>query len=159
MAGGQCARQCRHPRLRLARRIAATIRGWLDSGETLKGKGRPIRPGDILILVRNRTTFMDALVRALKQENIEVAGADRLVLTQHIAIEDLLALARFTLLPDDDLTLASVLKSPLVAATTARRSTTTICSRLPGTAAARRCGRSCTRRWPPARPMATRWSG
>jgi ATP-dependent helicase/nuclease subunit A len=104
-----------HPRLRLARRIAATIRGWLDNGETLNGKNRPIRPGDILILVRNRTTFMDALVRALKQENIEVTGADRLVLTSHIAIEDLLALARFALLPDDDLTLASVLKSPLVA--------------------------------------------
>jgi ATP-dependent helicase/nuclease subunit A len=104
-----------HPRLRLARRIAATVRGWLDSGETLKGKNRPIRPGDIVILVRNRTTFMDALVRALKQENIEVAGADRLVLTSHIAIEDLLALARFALLPDDDLNLASVLKSPLVA--------------------------------------------
>jgi ATP-dependent helicase/nuclease subunit A len=104
-----------HPRLRLARRIAATIRGWLDNGETLNGKNRPIRPGDILILVRNRTTFMDALVRALKQENIEVAGADRLVLTSHIAIEDLLALARFALLPDDDLNLASVLKSPLVA--------------------------------------------
>jgi ATP-dependent helicase/nuclease subunit A len=104
-----------HPRLRLARRIAATIRGWLDTGETLTRNGRPIRPGDILILVRNRTTFMDALVRALKQENIEVAGADRLVLTRHIAIEDLLALARFALLPDDDLTLACVLKSPLVA--------------------------------------------
>jgi ATP-dependent helicase/nuclease subunit A len=103
-----------HPRLRLARRIAATIRGWLDSGEALSN-GRPIRPGDVLILVRNRTTFMDALVRALKQEAIEVAGADRLVLTRHIAIEDLLALARFTLLPDDDLTLAAVLKSPLVA--------------------------------------------
>ncbi|HUE45915.1 MAG TPA: double-strand break repair helicase AddA [Aestuariivirgaceae bacterium] len=103
-----------HPRLRLARRIAATIRGWLDNAETLAGKNRPIRPGDILVLVRNRTTFMDALVRALKQENIEVAGADRLVLTSHIAIEDLLALARFALLPDD-LTLASVLKSPLVA--------------------------------------------
>jgi ATP-dependent helicase/nuclease subunit A len=103
-----------HPRLVLARRIAAMIRAWLDSGETL-GQGRPIRPGDILVLVRNRTTFMDALVRSLKQQGIEVAGADRLVLTRHIAIEDLLALARFTLLPDDDLTLAAVLKSPLVA--------------------------------------------
>ena len=104
-----------HPRLRLARRIARTIRGWIDRGETLTPGGRPVRPGDIVVLVRNRTTFMDALVRSLKQAGIEVAGADRLVLTEHIAIEDLLALARFTLLPDDDLTLACVLKSPLVA--------------------------------------------
>jgi ATP-dependent helicase/nuclease subunit A len=104
-----------HPRLRLARRIAATIRSWVDSGETIAPGGRAIRPGDILILVRNRTTFMDALVRSLKQQGIEVAGADRLILTKHIGIEDLLALARFTLLPDDDLTLAGVLKSPLLA--------------------------------------------
>ena len=42
-----------------------------------------------------------------------VAGADRLVLTEHIAVMDLMALADALLLPDDDLALASVLKSPL----------------------------------------------
>ena len=51
----------------------------------------------------------------MKRRNIPVAGADRLVLTGHIAIMDLLALAQFVLLPDDDLTLATVLKSPLLA--------------------------------------------
>ena len=57
---------------------------------------------------------MDGLVRALKQENIPVAGVDRLELTSHMAIEDLTALARFCLLPQDDLNFAGLLKSSLL---------------------------------------------
>ena len=41
-----------------------------------------------------------------------VAGADRLALSEHIVFDDLLALARFCLFPDDDLTLAALLRSP-----------------------------------------------
>ena len=104
----------RHPRLKLAHEIARTIRYWIDNDVVLQARGRPMRYGDILILVRQRTTFMDALVRALKLANIPVAGADRLKLTQHLAVQDLMALARFVLLPEDDLTLAAVLKGPLV---------------------------------------------
>ncbi len=103
------------PRLRLARRIAATIRRWLDDGEILVSENRPIRPGDILILLRTRSDFMDAIIAALKQRNIKVAGADRLKVTGHIAVQDMMALGRFLLLPDDDLSLACVLKSPLCA--------------------------------------------
>ena len=44
----------RAPEVRLADRIAATIRHWLDSGERLTSEDRPIRPGDILILLRKR---------------------------------------------------------------------------------------------------------
>jgi ATP-dependent helicase/nuclease subunit A len=104
----------RHPRLTLAHEIARTIRHWIDNETMLEARGRAMRYGDILILVRQRTTFMDALVRALKLANIPVAGADRLKLTQHLAVQDLMALARFVLLPEDDLTLAAVLKGPLV---------------------------------------------
>jgi ATP-dependent helicase/nuclease subunit A len=79
-----------------------------------KGKERPIQAGDILVLVRKRDAFVNALTRALKRRNnIPVAGADRLRLTGHIAVQDLLALGRFLLLPQDDLSLAAVLKSPL----------------------------------------------
>jgi ATP-dependent helicase/nuclease subunit A len=53
------------------------------------------------------------VIRALKNVEIPVAGADRLVLTEHIAVMDLLALADALLLPEDDLALATVLKSPL----------------------------------------------
>ncbi len=104
------------PRVMLAETIAATIKRWL-ADEVLDTRGRKVVPGDILILVRRRDAFSDAMVRTLKRENIPVAGADRLILTSHIAVLDLLALARFVLTPLDDLALASVLKSPLVCKT------------------------------------------
>jgi ATP-dependent helicase/nuclease subunit A len=102
------------PRRRLARRIARIIRQWIDDKEPLPSRGRPLQPSDILILVRSRTTLMDELVRALKNENLPVAGADRLELTSHIAVMDLIALGQFACLPEDDQMLACVLKSPLV---------------------------------------------
>ncbi len=98
---------------RLALKIARTIRHWLDSGDYLPARGRAMRPGDILILVRRRSSFDSLLLSALKMQGVPVAGADRMVVTEQLAVMDLMALARFTLLPDDDLTLATVLKSPL----------------------------------------------
>ena len=102
------------PEKRLARKIAIQIRKWLDTKETLPSRNRAIRPGDVLVLVRRRERFFEELVRELKAKNIPVAGTDRLVLTNHLAVRDLIAFGRFVLLPEDDLTLASVLKSPLV---------------------------------------------
>ena len=102
--------------VRLARRIARTIRGWLDKDNPeLLGEGVPVRPEHILILVRERASLMEAIVRALKDEDVPVAGADRLRLLEHITAQDLMALGRFVILPEDDLTLASLLKSPLLA--------------------------------------------
>ena len=98
------------PQKRLAQLIAKTIQKWLS------GKGpllKPILPGDILILVRRRTGFMDALIRALKDHDIPVAGADRLWLLEGLAVQDLLKIAEFLLLPEDDLSLATILKGPL----------------------------------------------
>src|SRR6185295_12239281 len=79
-------------------------KGWITSGT---------RPGEVLILVRQRGPMFEAVIRALKQAQIDVAGADRLVLSGHIAIMDLLVLGDALLLPDDDLALATALKSPL----------------------------------------------
>ena len=102
------------PAATLARHIAETIRGWLDRGEPLEAKGRPIHPGDIMVLVRRRNRFFEALVRALKDCGVPVAGVDRMVLDRQLAVMDLLALADFLLLPDDDLSLATVLKTPVI---------------------------------------------
>ncbi|BBK34971.1 double-strand break repair helicase AddA [Allostella sp. ATCC 35155] len=102
------------PQARLARRIAALVRHWLDSGEALKSQGRPIRPGDVMVLLRRRTGFAALMVRAFKDAGVPVAGVDRMVLPQQIAVMDLTALGRFVLLPEDDLNLAALLKSPLV---------------------------------------------
>jgi ATP-dependent helicase/nuclease subunit A len=100
------------PRTKLARRIAVTIRRWIDRREPV-AEGRAVRPGDILVLVRQRGALFEAVIRALKEADVPVAGADRLTLTEHIAVMDLVALADALLLPHDDLALASVLKSPL----------------------------------------------
>ncbi len=101
------------PRARLADAIAATVKSWLDTGETLEASGRPMHAGDILVLVRRRDPFVGALVRALKERDVPVAGVDRMVLADQLAVRDLVALAEFLLLPADDLTLATVLKGPL----------------------------------------------
>ncbi|YBV95963.1 double-strand break repair helicase AddA [Phyllobacteriaceae bacterium JZ32] len=101
------------PAVRLAEQIAATIRLWLDKGEIIPGQQRKLEPRDIMVLVRKRDQFMPALSRELKQRGVPVAGADRLKLTDHIAIKDLMALGRFVLQPADDLSLAALLKSPL----------------------------------------------
>jgi ATP-dependent helicase/nuclease subunit A len=93
----------------LARRIAHAVAG----GEMLESKGRPLAPGDVMVLVRRRNDFGRALVRALKSHGVPVAGLDRLVLTEQPAVQDLMALADALLLPQDDLTFACLLTSPL----------------------------------------------
>lgn len=106
--------QAARPMARLATLVADQIRHWLDSGEMLPARGRPLRPGDIMVLVRRRNQFVQQLVRDLKDRGVPVAGVDRMVLTEQLAVMDLMALGRFLLLPEDDLTLATVLKSPLI---------------------------------------------
>lgn len=101
------------PSGRLALVLAAEIKGWIGR-EVLESRGRPVRAGDIMVLVRTRGSFVESLVRALKDRGVPVSGVDRMVLTEQIAVMDLIALGRFLLLPTDDLTLATVLKCPLV---------------------------------------------
>ncbi|HBR68647.1 MAG TPA: double-strand break repair helicase AddA, partial [Rhodospirillaceae bacterium] len=98
----------------LAQHIADSIHGWLESKEVLPSTGLPVTPGDIMILVRKRMPFTEPLMRALKNKGIPVSGADRMILNDQISVQDLLAVASFALLPSDDLTLATILKSPLI---------------------------------------------
>jgi len=103
---------------RLADRIAAEIVALAARGDAVwdaKEKARrPASFGDVLILVRRRGALFEEVLRSLKRADVPVAGADRLKLSAHIVFDDLLSLARFCLFPDDDLTLAALLKSPFV---------------------------------------------
>ena len=103
------------PEVRLAKRIQSEIKSLVESGTMTghAGSRRPLRYGDMLVLVRRRGNAFDAVIQALKHAGIPVAGADRLKLTEHIAIIDLMNLADALLLPRDDLALAVALKSPL----------------------------------------------
>jgi ATP-dependent helicase/nuclease subunit A len=98
----------------LADFIADQVAQWVTSKGVLPSTNQPIQPRDILILLRKRSRLGQEIISALKKRNIPVAGADRLMLTDHIAVMDLLSLGQFTLLPEDDLNLACVLRSPLI---------------------------------------------
>ena len=99
---------------RLAQKIASTISNSIKNGEILESRGRAIEPGDIMILLRQRSHFMEELVKALKQNSVPVTGVDRMTLTDQLAVMDLIAFGKFLLLPEDDLNLAILLKSPLL---------------------------------------------
>lgn len=98
----------------LAAAIADRIKSWFDDEVRLPSTDKPILAEDILILLRTRGDLFAELVRALKARKIPVSGLDRMKLTEELAIMDLLCLADFLLLPEDDLTLATLLKSPLI---------------------------------------------
>lgn len=102
------------PVLRLASRLAEQIRAWIDDPDMRLADGRRVQPQDILVLVRARGEFVGALVANLHAQRVPVAGVDRLRLTAPIAVQDCLALVRFVLQPDDDLTLATLLVSPFL---------------------------------------------
>lgn len=102
------------PVVQLAEKIASEIKTWIDGRTKLPGHDAPIRAGDIMILMPRREPFASEIIRHLKNRNIPVAGADRLKILNQIAVMDLMALGRFALLPEDDLNLAALLRSPLI---------------------------------------------
>ena len=97
----------------LADELAGWIRDQIDGTVMLESQQRPLRAGDIMVLVRHRDALPAALVRALKSRGVPVAGLDRMVLTEQPAVQDLMALGDALLLPQDDLSFAAVLTSPL----------------------------------------------
>ncbi len=99
----------------LAREIARRIKRMIE-GETLPtrdGARRRITAGDVLILVRRRSTLFDAIIRECKAQGLPIAGADRLELGADLAVKDITALMSVLDTPADDLSLAAALKSPL----------------------------------------------
>ena len=105
------------PQVSAKQRLAESLAEWIgqqtSGGTRLESRNRPLRPGDVLVLVRRRDDFVRSLGRALKQRGVPVAGLDRMKLTEQPAVLDLLALCETLLLPEDDLSLAEFLTSPL----------------------------------------------
>ncbi|WP_428684091.1 double-strand break repair helicase AddA [Sphingopyxis sp.] len=96
--------------MRLAKAIAGEVQDWIAHGKD----GRPVSPGDIMILVRRRRDLAARIVARLQALHVPVAGVDRFALTQPLAVQDLIAAMRFAVQPLDDLNLASLLVSPLI---------------------------------------------
>ncbi|MFM7029235.1 MAG: double-strand break repair helicase AddA [Chakrabartia sp.] len=100
--------------LRWARDLAQKVRDWTTGGLYLDNYKRPAEPGDVMILLRSRSDLARLIVSRLYEERVPVAGVDRLRLDTPIAVQDLMAAIRFVLQPADDLSLASLLVSPLI---------------------------------------------
>lgn len=98
---------------RLAKAIAQKIYDMVENKEELISQKRPLRYKDFMILVQRRNSFVEDVVRACKNVGVSIAGVDKIKLSEQIAVQDLISLGRFLLLPSDDLSLAEVLKSPL----------------------------------------------
>ncbi len=100
--------------VRLADKLALEIKSWIGREQVYGADDKPraMRAGDVLILVQQRGRLSQAIIRKLKRHGVPVAGADRLKLLSHIAVKDLIAYGRAALLPQDDLNLAALLKSP-----------------------------------------------
>lgn len=97
-----------------AKRIASYVKNLLDSKIYITSKKRLVKPGDILILVQKRTKLNHYISSELTNLGIRVAGLDRICLNESLAIKDLLSIAKFVINADDDLNLASLLKSPYI---------------------------------------------
>ncbi len=104
------------PDIVLGTEIAKLVRELLDR-ESIPGEDgdfRRVGPGDIMILVQRRGLLFDQIIQACKAEDVPIAGADRLKIGAELAVRDLLALLTFLTLSEDDLSLASALRSPLL---------------------------------------------
>ena len=113
-------RSSKHHSVVLADQIARAIATLINDKHTIPDDGpngttikRPIKAGDFLILVQRRSALFRELIRACKEQNIPIAGADRLKVGAELAVRDLGALLSFLATPEDSLSLATVLKSPL----------------------------------------------
>jgi ATP-dependent helicase/nuclease subunit A len=107
-------RSARDARQHLADHLADWIKARTSGTELLESQGRALQPGDVMVLVRSRRNgFAERLTRALKARGVKVGGLDRMVLTEQQAVRDLVTLGEALLLPDDDLSFAAFLVSPL----------------------------------------------
>jgi ATP-dependent helicase/nuclease subunit A len=94
--------------------LAQRIQQLVSEAPVLASTGRPLTPGDILVLVRSRGELASLIVARLFGRGVPVAGVDRLHLHEPLAVQDLLAAIKFAVQPNDDLSLACVLVSPLI---------------------------------------------
>ena len=97
-----------------AEALASRIKGLVDEAPVLASTGRKLAPGDVLVLVRSRGELASLIVARLFGKGVPVAGVDRLHLHDPLAVQDLLAAVRFAVQPNDDLSLANLLVSPLI---------------------------------------------
>ncbi|WP_223421874.1 double-strand break repair helicase AddA [Tateyamaria pelophila] len=108
-------RSATHQNRVLAKAIADQIKRMLDTRAMIPDGtfARAVQPKDFLILVQRRSGIFSDIIQACKELELPIAGADRLKVGAETAVRDLGALLSFLATPDDSLSLATVLRSPL----------------------------------------------
>ncbi len=109
--------QSENIQITLANKIASYIKTLIDSKIILSSTQKVVRLQDIMILFRKRDQLVKQVIKALEEHDLSVSGLDRIHLKENMAVQDLLSIARFVINPDDDLNLASLLKSPIIGVT------------------------------------------
>ncbi|MBD0864278.1 MAG: double-strand break repair helicase AddA [Rhodobacteraceae bacterium] len=113
----------RHHYVVLADQVARNIHDMIQSGATVPVPVEgaepgtfarsPVSEGDFLILVQRRNKLFAEIIRACKSRGLQIAGADRLKAGTELAVKDLAATISFLATPEDSLSLACTLKSPI----------------------------------------------
>jgi len=101
-------------KVQLAQKISSYIKQKLGSGKILAATNKIIAPNDFMILFRKRDEFTKEVISALQNDGVAVAGLDRIILRENLAVQDLLSIGKFVLDPQDDLNLATLIKSPII---------------------------------------------
>jgi ATP-dependent helicase/nuclease subunit A len=102
------------PEQQLAEKIARFIKHQISNKVILPSTGKPATEADFMILVRTRKELSIEIINQLKQHSLNVAGIDRMILSKNLSVMDLISAGKFVVSPNDDLNLASLLKSPLI---------------------------------------------
>ena len=109
-----------HHNVILAKRVAGFIHQTLQDKTAIpvgskngEVQSRSVHAGDFLILVRSRGALFHEILKACKALSLPIAGADKLKVMAELAVKDLRALLSFLATPEDSLSLASALRSPL----------------------------------------------
>jgi ATP-dependent helicase/nuclease subunit A len=99
---------------KLAEKLATHIKQLIDEKPYLTSTEKPLEPGNIMVLLRKRSDLAALIVARLHALKVPVAGIDRMLLGEQLAVQDLLSAIRFVLQPGDDMSLACLLVSPLI---------------------------------------------
>ena len=91
--------------------IASKILEWLEKQRLICGSNKIFELADLMIIFRKRGRIYQEVCNALIQQNIDFIPCGAIYLMDQLIVLDILAILKFVLNQDDDLNLASLLKS------------------------------------------------
>jgi ATP-dependent helicase/nuclease subunit A len=97
----------------LAEKIALKIKYILDSGLNIASEKRKVEEDDFLILVQKRSNLSKEIESRLQKYSIRIAGQDRVLLSENIAVKDVLYALKYIVNKSDKYIIFNLFKSSL----------------------------------------------